>query len=108
VGYQAGGTPGRDLLRYGNRPGGYVYLDGERRDIHARVHQLTGYSAHADQRGLVEWVRGMGEKPKKIRLVHGEEGAKRGLREALDRSLGSAGRIMEAGVTPTNHSPGLP
>jgi metallo-beta-lactamase family protein len=79
VGYQAPGTLGRDLLRYGNRPGGYVYVDGERRDIHARVHQLTGYSAHADQRGLVEWVRAMGELPKEIRLVHGEEGAKREL-----------------------------
>jgi metallo-beta-lactamase family protein len=90
VGYQAGGTPGRDLLRYGNRPGGYVYLDGERRDIHARVHQLTGYSAHADQRGLVEWVRAMGEMPKEIRLVHGEEGAKRGLLDVLDRTAAAA------------------
>jgi metallo-beta-lactamase family protein len=90
VGYQAGGTPGRDLLRYGNRPGGYVYLDGERRDIHARVHQLTGYSAHADQRGLAEWVRAMGEMPKEIRLVHGEEGAKRGLLDVLDRTAAAA------------------
>jgi metallo-beta-lactamase family protein len=79
VGYQAGGTLGRDLLRYGQRPGGYVAMDGRRCDIRARVHRLTGYSAHADRQGLVEWVRGMGDRPKEIRLVHGEEGAKRGL-----------------------------
>lgn len=48
VGYQAAGTPGRDILKYHRRPGAYVYLDGEKYDIRARIHQLNGYSAHAD------------------------------------------------------------
>jgi len=30
VGYQAKGTPGRDILKYSKKPGGYVVLDGER------------------------------------------------------------------------------
>ena len=60
VGYQAKGTPGRDILKYSKRPGGYVVLDGERFDIKARVHMLSGYSAHADQKGLIEWVEAMG------------------------------------------------
>jgi metallo-beta-lactamase family protein len=59
VGYQAKGTPGRDILKYSKRPGGYVVLDGEKFDIKAKVHQLTGYSAHADQKGLLEWVASM-------------------------------------------------
>jgi metallo-beta-lactamase family protein len=79
VGHQSGGTLGSDLLRYGDRPGGYVHIDGNRVDIRAKVHRLTGYSAHADQKGLVDWVKGMGEKPVEIRLVHGEEDGKRGL-----------------------------
>ena len=29
VGYQANGTPGRDIVRYSQRLGGYVVLDGE-------------------------------------------------------------------------------
>lgn len=56
-----------------------MHIDGNRVDIRAKVHRLTGYSAHADQKGLVDWVKGMGEKPVEIRLVHGEEDGKRGL-----------------------------
>ena len=79
VGYQAKGTPGRDILKYSKRPGGYVVLDGERFDIKARVHALSGYSAHADQKGLIEWVEAMREKPGEIKLVHGEPAAQREL-----------------------------
>ena len=83
VGYQARGTLGRDILKYSKRPGGYVMLDGERFDIKSKVHQLTGYSAHADQKGLVEWVGSMPEKPGRIKLVHGEPGAQRALYKAI-------------------------
>jgi len=84
VGYQAKGTPGRDILKYSKRPGGYVVLDGERFDIKARVHMLSGYSAHADQKGLIEWVEAMGEKPGEIKLVHGEPAAQRALCRELE------------------------
>ncbi len=83
VGYQAEGTPGRDIQRYGPE-NGYVVLDGERYTIRAGVETIGGYSAHADQRGLVDFVRGMTQKPCDIRLVHGEEGAKRALRGKLE------------------------
>jgi len=82
VGYQARGTPGRDIQHYGPR-GGYVVLDGERIDIRARVHTLAGYSAHADQRGLVNFVKGMRKRPQRIRIVHGDAQAKQGLAQAL-------------------------
>ena len=85
VGYQARGTAGRDILKYSKRPGGYVMLDGEKFDIKAKVHQLTGYSAHADQKGLLEWVESMPEKPGRIKLVHGEAGAQKALGEELVR-----------------------
>jgi metallo-beta-lactamase family protein len=71
VGYQAQGTPGRDIQQYGPR-GGYVDLDGERFDIRARVHTISGYSAHADQAGLIEFVRNMTRRPGQIRLIHGD------------------------------------
>ncbi len=61
VGYQAYGTPGRDILKYHRWPGAYVYLDDRRYDIRARVHQLSGYSAHADCDDLVAWVSAMAE-----------------------------------------------
>jgi len=84
VGYQAGGTPGRDIIKYSKRPGGYVYLDGTKVPIWAKVHTLTGYSAHADQKGLIAWVEAMPEKPKQIKLVHGEPQPQHTLAAALN------------------------
>lgn len=82
VGYQARGTPGRAIQQYGPR-GGYVDFGDERFDIRARVHTISGYSAHADQAGLLEFVRGMRRLPQKIRLVHGDPEAS----ETLARML---------------------
>ncbi|GAA0691689.1 MBL fold metallo-hydrolase [Marinobacterium maritimum] len=82
VGYQAEGTPGRDIQQYGPQ-NGYVELDGERYTIRARVETIGGYSAHADQQGLVNFVKGMKHRPREIRLVHGDEGAKVALKAAL-------------------------
>lgn len=51
-------------------------LDGERYDIRAQIHSIGGYSAHADQRGLIEFVTNIPTAPAEVRLVHGDEGAK--------------------------------
>ena len=83
VGYQAQGTPGREIQEYGPR-GGYVELGGQRYDIRAGFHTLSGYSAHADQRNLVNFVKRMRKRPKEIRIVHGDEGAKRALQEQFN------------------------
>lgn len=87
VGYQAVGTPGRDIQQYGPRHG-YVVLDGKRYDIRARVHTLSGYSAHADQRNLVDFVRRMRYQPKEVRLVHGDMQARQALATAMRNALG--------------------
>jgi len=68
-------VPGRDIQRYGPG-GGYVLLDGEKITIRARVETLGGYSAHADQAGLVRFATGMRTPPTAIRLVHGEAPAR--------------------------------
>ncbi len=86
VGYQAAGTPGREILEYGPK-GGYVYLDGQRINIKAKIRELPGYSAHAGQRDLINFVKRMHIKPKEIRLVHGESGAKLILQELLEDAL---------------------
>jgi metallo-beta-lactamase family protein len=81
------GTPGRDIQQYGPRHG-YVVLDGKRYDIRARVHTLSGYSAHADQRNLVDFVRRMRYLPKEVRLVHGDMQARQALATAMRNALG--------------------
>jgi metallo-beta-lactamase family protein len=83
VGYQAANTPGRAIQKYSQRPDGYVDLDGQRKTIKANVHTLSGYSAHADQQGLVDWIESMPEKPGAIKLVHGEKYARGTLADVL-------------------------
>jgi len=82
VGYQAAGTAGQAIQKYGPK-GGYVDLDGERITIRAAVHTLGGYSAHADQKDLLNFVARMRRKPSQIRLVHGDADAKEVLRGVL-------------------------
>lgn len=94
VGYQAHGTIGADIQRFGPR-GGYVVIDGERIDIRAQVQSLAGYSAHADQRGLVRFITGMREWPREGRLVHGDEGAKSQLRQQLASEYERKGRQVD-------------
>lgn len=83
VGYQAEGTPGRDIQRYGPE-NDYVVLDGERYTIRAGVETIGGCSAHADQQGLIDVVKGRKQIPTDIRLVHEEESAKQALRQMLN------------------------
>ena len=81
VGYQAAGTPGRELQSQGQ--GGQLELDGEILDIKAGVDTIGGYSAHADRNVLIDFVTGMASWPGEIRLVHGDDQAKRALADSL-------------------------
>lgn len=85
IGYQAEGTPGREIQQQGT--GGVVYLDGQNCPIRAQIHTISGYSAHADQQNLVDFVRAMPEKPGLLKLVHGDVEARRSLAEKL-RNIG--------------------
>jgi len=60
-----------------------LLLDGHRDPLRARSHTLTGYSAHADQKGLIDWVARMERKPERITLVHGENHARQALAKQL-------------------------
>jgi metallo-beta-lactamase family protein len=85
-GYQAQDTPGRAIQKYGPQ-GGYVVLDNKRHDIRARIHTISGYSAHADQKNLLNFIKRMRKRPQSVRLVHGELKAQQALRVELE-SLG--------------------
>ncbi len=81
VGYQAAGTPGRDIQTYGPG-GGYVELEGQRIWIKAQIHTLGGYSAHADQQELIDFIANA-EQVKHVRLVHGDANVQREFRGVL-------------------------
>jgi metallo-beta-lactamase family protein len=82
TGYQAQGTPGRDIQKHGQ--GGYVLWDNKKYKIAAGVYTLSGYSAHADQNNLLNFVKRMRNKPKQIRLVHGDVEAKQALQQKFN------------------------
>ncbi|TVP44947.1 MAG: MBL fold metallo-hydrolase [Halomonas sp.] len=93
VGYQGAGTPGRDIQQYGPQ-GGWVNIDGERFDIKAGVSTISGYSAHADQKDLLNFVKRMRRWPTTIRLVHGEQTARDVLKVELESLYKRKGRSV--------------
>jgi metallo-beta-lactamase family protein len=97
VGFQAKGTPGAALQAHGPK-GGYVELDRERYVVRADITTIGGYSAHADQQGLVEFVTSMDDWPSELRLVHGEAKAKKVLAEVLRRKYALAKRKVEVKI----------
>lgn len=82
VGYQGVGTPGRAIQQYGPQ-GGWVEIDGQRIDIKAGITSISGYSAHADQTDLLNFVKRMRRWPHTIHLVHGEQAARDALKAKL-------------------------
>lgn len=84
VGYQAEGTLGRMLVEGAQE----VTLFGEKIQVKAKIHNLEGFSGHADRDGLVDWLRGFQQVPKKIFLVHGEPDAKADLAKTVQEELG--------------------
>jgi metallo-beta-lactamase family protein len=85
VGYQAKGTIGRKIQKYGPQ-NGYVQMDNKRYTIAAGVETISGYSAHAGQDNLLRFIKGIRKKPSLIRLVHGEPHAQ----DALHEKIGAA------------------
>ncbi len=87
VGYQAKGTPGRMIQQYAGKKDAYIILDEERFTLRAQVHSISGYSAHADQRDLLNFIRRMRKPPKQVRVVHGDDQAKQTFAEQVQKIL---------------------
>ena len=83
VGYQADNSLGRKL-QDGARQ---VKLFGEEIAVNARIATLEGTSGHADQEGLLSWLRCFREKPGTIFVNHGEDESVNVFRSLLE-SLG--------------------
>lgn len=71
VGYQGEGTLGRKLLEGAKE----VRLFGEDIAVRAEIMALHGTSGHADQAGLLAWLRGFRDGPKRIYVNHGDDAA---------------------------------
>ncbi|SHE56383.1 MBL fold metallo-hydrolase RNA specificity domain-containing protein [Desulforamulus putei] len=68
VGYQAEGTLGRRILS-GEKT---VRIHGEEVVVRAEIRNIDGYSAHADQPALLNWIKQFSSNLKQVFIVHGE------------------------------------
>ena len=95
VGYQAPGTLGYEIVNGAKK----VTIFGEEFAVNARIEYIEGYSGHADQEGLMNFVYSFYNKPKHIFLVHGEEESQEVLRNKILENTGIGVTIPEYGET---------
>ena len=82
VGYQAAGTLGRKIVEGAKK----VKIFGEEIAVNAKIEYIEGYSGHADQEWLLNFIYSFIAKPKQIILVHGEEEAKNTLKQKIQET----------------------
>ena len=95
VGYQAPGTLGSKLVNGEKK----VKVFGEEISVNARIEYIEGYSGHADQEWLLNFVYSFIKKPKHIFLVHGEEESQEVLKEKIIETTGIPVTIPDYGET---------
>ncbi len=93
VGYQAPGTLGRKIVDGAKE----VTIFGEELAVNARIEYIEGYSGHADQEWLLNFVYSFREKPKHIFLIHGEPEGQEVLKEKIEETTNIPVSIPEFG-----------
>ncbi len=83
VGYQGDGTLGRRLVD-GSRK---VRVMGDDVRVKANIHTIGGFSAHAGQTELIEWLGAMRDSGPRVYLTHGEDRQRKALTEKIDEVL---------------------
>jgi metallo-beta-lactamase family protein len=88
-GFQAPGTRG-DALARGARE---IKIHGSYVPVDARVVQLDGFSAHADQRGLLDWLGACKPAPRAVFVAHGEPMPADTLRRKIAEDIGCTAHV---------------
>jgi metallo-beta-lactamase family protein len=86
TGFQAAGTLGRRLVDRVRS----VRIFGEDTPVRASIHTVGGLSAHADQRGLTDWLRHFRAAPRRTFVVHGERAVATAFASHVKAELGWA------------------
>ena len=94
VGYQAPGTLGYNIVNGAKK----VKIFGEEIAVNARIEYIEGYSGHADQEWLMNFIYSFRtQRPKHIFLVHGEEESQEILKQKIEEEIGIPVSIPEYG-----------
>ena len=83
IGYQARGTLGRRLYNGETR----LRVLNEFINVKANITSIGGYSAHADQNMLVDWVKSADKPPQQVFCIHGEDEAAVALATRINQDL---------------------
>jgi metallo-beta-lactamase family protein len=84
VGFQGQGSVGRQLVE--KKPS--VTIHGEPVTVRAQVHTLSGFSAHAGQKDLVNWFSVVAPSKPRVVLTHGEDGPRQALAQIISDRFG--------------------
>ncbi len=95
VGYQAPGTLGYNIVNGAKT----VKIFGDEIAVNARIEYIEGYSGHADQELLMNFIYSFIKKPKHIFLVHGEPESQDILGAKIENETGLNVTIPEFGET---------
>ena len=95
VGYQAPGTLGYSIVNGAKK----VKIFGEEIAVNARIEYIEGYSGHADQEGLMNFIYSFIKKPKHIFIVHGEEESQEVLKGKIESDTHLPVTVPEFGET---------
>ncbi|MGZ3755525.1 MAG: MBL fold metallo-hydrolase RNA specificity domain-containing protein [Mucilaginibacter sp.] len=91
IGFQAEGTRGRALINGAHE----IKIHGQYYPVRARVKEVGGLSAHADQQELIAWLKAFKQVPANIYLVHGEPSAQEALRVKINDELKVRATILK-------------
>lgn len=91
IGYQAVGTRGRALINGTHE----LKIHGRYYTVRAKVVEVAGLSAHADQLGLIGWLGHINPRPKLVMLVHGEPCALEALRVKINSGIDTQVKVLE-------------
>jgi len=94
IGYQVRGTLGRRLLDGAST----VEIFGETIAVRARIVAIGGYSAHADQTGLLRWLGNFTTHPR-VFVVQGEEGPAHVFAERAHQDLALEASVPKEGIS---------
>ena len=84
VGYQGVGTPGRKIVNGAKQ----ITIFGEDVAVEAKVFTIGGFSAHAGQDELLQWLGTFTNKDLQVILTHGEPKSQEVLAKLIEERLG--------------------
>lgn len=92
VGFQGKGTLGREIVDGAKT----VQILGEEIAVRASIYTINGFSAHADQAELIEWLTLFNDSPE-VFIVHGEEEVSISFGKLVNEKIGFKTYVPEKG-----------